>query len=140
MSFHSTTCLQNFGGQCDCGGDGIPKTLRFALCKHDTLLSGCEGCALQRIAQLEAELAEARRECEWPRYKRLAEENGNSARAFETALDAERAAHARTQATLEALTDASRSLVTCKDHLSFGLNKSRVLDALAAVGEKEGKR
>jgi len=131
MSFHSTTCLQNFGGQCDCGGYGIPKMLRFALCKHDTLLSGCEGCALQRIAQLEAELAEAR--------KASASHEGTCDSVI-AILAEERAAHARTQATLEALTDASRALVTCKDHLSFGLNKSRVLDALAAVGEKEGKR
>lgn len=93
MSLHSSTCLQNFGGACDCGGDAIPATLRFALCKHDILLSACEGCSLQRNAALEAELAEARHE--------LAQWNSMECK-HKVDLAAERAAHERTKAERDA--------------------------------------
>jgi len=61
-----------------------------------------------RIATLERELAEVKQECEWPRYKRLAEENGNAARALETKLDAVK----------RELADARRALATAQVRLS----------------------
>jgi hypothetical protein len=42
---------------------------------------------------------------------------------------------AESVAQLEAVAHAARTLVTWKDQLSFGLNKRRLVDALAALDE-----
>jgi hypothetical protein len=76
--------------------DRIPPTLRWQLCRHDVQLSSCSECALQRIAQLTAELAEARRELDYIRGA----DREVAIRVDE--LLAERAAHERTKAELAA--------------------------------------